>query len=286
MFSFIIYKTHMKTKKLLIGLAFTAILFYGCQKISNSTSTTDTTVPTSDEAASTIGASVSSNSYGLTAQLADAIAPSQTGQFAFTSEGSSKNTLSVSKNLVSAAGLSTMCGLVKDTVITRSNADTAKYHYAFYLNYKFMVNCTSNTFTGLTFSDSTSGTYVGPRVSYNGSSTLNTNLTFPTGSGDSVLIFNGTFIHNGTTVSSVGNKSTFTSTIKLTVSNLTIGKVSHYISAGTGTITITGTSRTGKSFSYTGTADFSVRNQMVVNILGQLYHFDLKTGNELTTTSK
>jgi len=275
----------MKTRKFAIGMAAMAVLFFGCQKLSNTT--TDSTVPTVDDAASTVGASVSSSGYGLTAQLADAITPAQTGKFGFSPAGNANNQLQASKNVELAGGISTMCGLVKDTVITRSNADTAKYHYSFYLNYKFMVNCSQNSFTGLTFSDSTAGAYNGPRVNYTGNSTLNTTLSFPAGTIDSVLIYNGTYVHNGTTTSNVNNKASFTSKMTLTVTNLTVGKVSHFISAGTGTITLTGTSsKTGKSFSYTGTVDFSKAGQLIVNILGQLYHFDLKTGIELANTTK
>jgi hypothetical protein len=271
----------MKSNKFILGLGAMSILFFGCQKLSTTTAT-DTSIPTSDEAASTVGASISSNGYGLSAQLTDAIGPSQTGKFALSPSGSANNQIQISRNVEVAASIAPPCGFTKDTIMTRSNADTATFHYSFYLNYKFAVNCTANAFSGFTFSDSTAGTYVGPRLSYNGNSTMNTVLSIPTGSGDSVLVFNGNFNHNGTTTSKVGNKATFTSQLTLTLVNLTIGRTSHIIDSGTGTITLTGTSSTGKSFTYTGTVDFSTRNQLVVNILGKIYHFDLRSGNELS----
>jgi len=272
----------MKTRKLILGMATLAILFSGCKK--DTTTTTDTSSPTTDEAASTIGASVSSNGYGLTSQIQDAVPVGTSGKFSFSPSSELKNqSLQVGKSLETTAGITSLCGFKKDTVITRASSDTSSIQYSFYLHYNFMVNCTSNIPSSMIFMDSTSGKYAGPRITFNGSSTANTTLTFPSGAGDSVVVFNGTFVRNGSTVSKVGNKSTFTSKVTLNLVNLAVSKTTRLITSGTGTITISGTSSKGKTFTYTGTVDFSTKNVLAVNILGTIYHFDLRTGNEIAS---
>jgi len=265
----------MKASKFLLILLIAGLSFFSCKK--SSSSTTDSTVTSADEAASTIGASISANGYGLTAQIIDAIPVGTNGKLGLEPIHSLGN-LEISKNLM-VAGPS-ICGLTKDTIINRQNSSTSPIQFSFYLNYSFQVNCTQNTPSSLVFIDSTSGTYSGPRINYNGHSKGNMTVTnLPIA--DSTLIFNGSYTRTGTSQSKVANKSNFTSTVTLTITNLTIGKNSHFISGGTGTITIVGASSAGKTFSYTGTVDFSNAKKLIVFIEGKKYFFDLFTGEEL-----
>ncbi len=267
-------------KNFKITCYFVALLFLASCKKTDTTSS-DSTILNSDEAAVSVGTSLSSNGYGLNSQIMDAIPLSVSGSLA-TSQTTNHNSLSVlGANHLSYT--SPACGFTKDTTITRDNSNNPKglVQYSFQLHYNFKVVCDGNYPTSMIFIDSTTGSYSGLRVNFNGSSNSEFVLTNIQPK-DSALVLNGTFVRNGSFQSKLRSNATFSSVITLNVTGLTVGKTSHFISAGTGTITFTGSSSAGKTYSYTGTVDFSNANKIVLLLEGKKHLYDLITGEELT----
>ncbi len=267
------------------NIAFLTLLlsFGACKKKSNTGG--DNSTLTSDLAYSTVGASVSSNGYGLTSQINDAIPTSQNSGFGFDQGNSNgRSGLEFSSNHIletSSNSGNPVCSYVLLDTISRVSASSSSIKFDLKLWYSYSVQCANNLPTGLVFIDSTTGMYNGPRINFKGSS--NGNFIFTNVSkADTALIINGTYAHNGMTIYKVGRVDTFNVQTFFTLDSLTIGKTTHFISKGLGTITVTGTSTKGGSFNYTGTIDFTTPGKLGVIIKGVKRYYDLITGNDIT----
>jgi len=265
----------MKISKGLLFVFILIVFGFGCKKqdIPSTSGNIDPSLPTTNEAASTIVTALSTNNYGLGPQLANATAISQYGFFGRTQ---ASNSLSFQKNSLSTT--TSLCGLSRDTLFSITNPKTDSSKYKFTIAYYVQVNCTQNQPSNMVFVDSTSGSYYGNLLSYTGTSKCLFSSTLPTGGQDSTIIFNGTYTRKGTTISNFLNKSTFSTDITITYSDLTIGRNSHFISKGSASIEIAGASKTGKIFRYLGSADFSTPGQIKMVLEGHQYRFDILSG--------
>lgn len=82
------------------------------------------------------------------------------------------------------------------------------------------------------------------------------------------LVFNQKFDHNGTFTSKDGSASSFHSVLKYTATDVTVSKSTLQIVSGTAAVTISGTTTTGKSFSYAGTITYKGNNKATFTITG------------------
>ncbi|HEY9196297.1 MAG TPA: hypothetical protein VIM77_08525, partial [Mucilaginibacter sp.] len=127
-------------------------------------------------------------------------------------------------------------------------------------NWDYTLACAGVIPSQLTFNFNGSGSYEGPRMSSNDQSTggfILTNLQ-PTAS---TYLLSSTYQRTGTSTSKIARKYTFTSTLNITSSNIAVEKTSLKIVSGTAAIKITGTSSSGKSFTFNGTITFQGNNK-------------------------
>jgi hypothetical protein len=272
----------MKTNKLIIGGLALSFLFAGCKKDSSSTGS-NAAVSTVD-VASAVSANLATNGYGVVSQLQDAASLTSAGI-------STGGSLAVSAPLTHGIGSTGIvsaayeahpkdtlpCGFTKK--INFSVSDSSSFlAFSHTVKYYFMVNCTNSVRTGLTFSDSSSGHFNGPRLISN--TVSDGNLTI---SGlqktDSTLTYTGSITHSGSYQSKVNDSIAFNSTIVMNLENTLVSKTTHEVVGGTSSITISGVNKKKVPFSYTGTIEFIGGRKAKIKINNDTYTFNLVTGD-------
>jgi hypothetical protein len=149
---------------------------------------------------------------------------------------------------------SSFCSYSKDTSITRANTAGA-YTWNYLFKWNWAVACTSGVPNSFNANYKMKGTYDAPRMSSADSAVANlviSNLTAGT-----QYTYNGNYTREGSQVSKIRNKNTFTSKIVLNLSNLKVSKTTGQIDSGTATASITGSTTGGNSFNYGGTVTFT-----------------------------
>lgn len=168
-------------------------------------------------------------------------------------------TLQVSSSVTIYKVTTISCGVPKDTTITASSASGVIPTYNASLSWAYTLNCAGISPSSLDLSFQGNSTYDGVKMSLNGT----TNGTFilsglEASSGSYTL--NSTYTRSGSTVSKIGNQHTYTSNVKISSSDIAVDKTTGLILSGTATVSITGTSSTGSSFSFGGTITFEGNN--------------------------
>lgn len=153
------------------------------------------------------------------------------------------------------------CGVSKDTTITGASVAGAIPSYSFLLSWNYKLNCDTNP-QQFTFNFTGSSSYSGLLMTSNDSST-GTFLVSTTPSAANYTV-NTSYERKGTQTSKVGQKKSFNSDLKITSTNVLISKTTNEIVSGTGTVSITGTTTSGKSFSFGGTITFNGNKQATV----------------------
>lgn len=188
----------------------------------------DITAVTEEDAADVVAASVMTTSGGVTAQAADAAR--------------------IAGIYVNA------CGVSKDTSVLYTNLPGAVITYSFAASWHWALTC------GVTprfdFSYAGNNIYDAPRVSSNDKVAATLSLTGLEPNASQYL-YNLQLTRNGTEVSKVRNKNSFSSLLTITGSNIAINKQTLTIASGTAAVTISGATSGGKTFSFAGTLVFS-----------------------------
>ena len=145
------------------------------------------------------------------------------------------------------------CGISHDSSIALASLPGAAFTYAINLNWGWSITCASPVEFQSYFKGHT--TYSGTLMSSNDSSQATMNLT---GLGTSATAYTGNlnYVRNGSQQSKIGRKSSFTSLITITSTNITVDKTTNIIASGTAPVTISGASTGGLAFSYNGTLTF------------------------------
>jgi len=153
------------------------------------------------------------------------------------------------------------CGKSFDSSITRSSAAGAAITYTASLKWGWTLSCS----TPATFSFNFAGkmVYDAPRISSADSSVGSFTVT---GLTSSAYTFNANYVRKGSQVSKVGYGRSFSSTITITATNLVIDKATQLVLSGNATVTVTGASSTGKTFSYNGTITFTGNKTATITI--------------------
>jgi hypothetical protein len=175
---------------------------------------------------------------------ADAIVPANGG---LTIQASS------SVSMYADASTKLSCGIKKDTTITGASIAGAVPSYSYSLNWNYQLDCDTNP-QQFTFNFTGSSAYSGALMTSNDSST-GTFLVATTPLASDYTV-NTSYERKGNQTSKVGRQNSFTSDLKITSSNVMIDKTSQEIVSGTGSISITGATTGGKSFSFGGTVKF------------------------------
>jgi hypothetical protein len=238
--------------KIICAALIAAGLTFNVSSCTKDSTAAGTTVTEADAAQFTSDA-VSPSSGGVADQLNSSITLYNGGSTNSVSNGSS--TASVSNNggsITRASKLS--CGIKKDSTIVRSSAAGAVPSFNYSFAWDYTLACDGLTPSDVTFNFAGSGTYSGPLMSANHTSTGQLVLSgFGT---SSTYLLTVNYTRNGTATSKIGKQYTFTSTLTIQSSNIAINKTTNEIVSGTATVTIAATSTSGKTFNFNGTINF------------------------------
>jgi hypothetical protein len=221
-----------KSFRLLTVLASFILLVSSCKKENTSSNTM-----TEEEAAEVITLSVSGNADGLATQTAEIAARANT--------------------------YGNVCGYSKDSTIIRiNNAGTYTWNYTF--KWQWSVLCTNAVPNTMVANYSMKGMYDAPRMSSNDSAIANLAITNLISGSQYTL--NGTYTRDGSQVSKIRNRNSFTSKVILGLTNVKVNKTTGQIDAGTSSVSITGATTGGINFTYGGTITFNGSKSATISL--------------------
>jgi hypothetical protein len=146
------------------------------------------------------------------------------------------------------------CGVQKDSSISKSNLPGAAVTYLLNLNWDYSLTCGENAVFQSSFSGNT--VYDAPRMSSNDQSTGSFTIT-DFGPTSATYTFNSSYVREGTQVSKVGSKRSFSSKTEITSANIKVDKGTRKILSGEAAVAISGSASTGERCSYSGTITFN-----------------------------
>jgi|GEM_PF-7061196 len=273
----------MKTNKLLIGGLALSFLFAGCKKDSSSSIVANAPVSTQD-IASSVSSALATNGYGTISQLQDAASLTTSGINAggslqvSASGNSSLGTNGLMSAVSSAPAKDTLpCGFTKKINFAVSDSSQV-FAFSHSVKYFFMVDCTNGVRTGLTFQDSSTGHFNGPRMISNMVSDGNLTIS-GIQKADTILTYNGSITHKGSYQSKINDSVSFSSTVVMNLQNALVSKKSHDVIGGTSSLTISGVNKKKVPFSYTGTIEFIAGRKAKIKINNDTYVFNLVSGD-------
>ena len=224
----------------ILSAVFVLGLMASCNKdASPATTTAASTTVTEADAAEVVTDAVTPQSEGMVAQVSDAQVMTASNAYA--------------------------CGEAFDSTITRASASGATISYSLSLAWGWKLSCANPANFTASFKGSSS--YVAPKMSSSDSSSGSFTITgIEPASSD--WVFNSSYTRNGSEQSNIGNKNTFTSTLTITSTNIQVSKTTQQIISGSGAVTISGASTSGKSFSFSGTITFNGSQTATLVITG------------------
>jgi hypothetical protein len=169
------------------------------------------------------------------------------------------------------------CGVAYDTTINRSFTG-AYVSYNYSVQYMYNLTCTNaGVPSSLSYSLSNTGSRSGVRLNSEGSSTGSLSATgFEVSK--SVYTVNGAINRTHTVVQKSGAQKTFTGQSQSTLTNLVVDKSTKKIQSGSATITASGNSSTGGSYSYSASVVFNGDGTANYTINSTVYIVNLATG--------
>jgi hypothetical protein len=216
----------MKSKNVLTmipAFAFLLMMTVSCKK-NNDTAA----VMTDEEAAEVIALSVSGNTEALadqTVEIADA-----------------------------ANAHGTACLYSNEASVVKANT-AGLYTWNYVFNWKWNVVCTAGVPNTMNVTYKMKGNYDAPRMASNDSAVAT--ITVGNLLSGTQFNYNGSYTREGSQVSKIRNKNSFSSKVTLTLQNVKVNKVTGQIDSGSAAAAITGTTAAGNSFSYGGTVTFN-----------------------------
>ncbi|CAN5481895.1 hypothetical protein BH10BAC2_BH10BAC2_23160 [soil metagenome] len=223
----------------LIGISLLlAMSVTSCKKESS----TSTDSVSEEEAAEAISQSVSTESASMSQQSADAVIVANT-------------------ELIFLP-----CGMEFDSSVSGANLPGAAITNAYNVSWSWVLSCSGIGIPQkINFDITGSSSYDAPRMSSNDNSTASFELTGLELSAPSYTM-TANYQRYGTQQSKVYNKNSFTSTIVIASTDLLVSKTTQIITSGKATVAISGTSSSGKSFSYSGALTFLGNKQATLTM--------------------
>ncbi len=167
------------------------------------------------------------------------------------------------------------CGQTFDSTYSKTNGLGSLITYGYTYAWAGTVNCdTANAPQTINFSYSSSGNYTAPRMSSsdNGTYSIVVSGLQPSNSNYSL---GGTYTRIGTQTTKIRNEFSFTATLGVGLTDLTVEKTTKDIKSGTGTFTVTGETSGGESITYDGSLTYNDDNTVTVNFNGKDYTINL-----------
>jgi hypothetical protein len=212
-----------------VVLAGLALSISSCKKDDNNNSGGDTNAVSEEEVAQ------------LTA---DAVSPENGGFVAQT------------ENSVMLCALTPMvCGMVKDSTVGGASAAGAARSFSYMFDWHYALSCDGSVPKKMSFSFNGHSSFDGPRMASSDSCSGGLEVVNLLSSFTAYRV-NATYMRTGSQTSRIGDKTNFTSTLKLTASEVIIDKLTRQIKSGTAHVEVSGKSSTGKSFTFGGNLTF------------------------------
>tara|TARA_R110000744_G_scaffold325657_2_gene431484 strand:- start:2186 stop:2947 length:762 start_codon:yes stop_codon:yes gene_type:complete len=165
------------------------------------------------------------------------------------------------------------CGVEYGSSYNRSG-NTSTITYSVDYGWSWIVTCGEGLFPlAADFTMDGSSSYVGPKISSEGAITATIKVENLDGAQGTYNLAED-FSFNATQESFVRNKTTFTSTIKLTTSNLAVLKSNYNITSGTVAASFVGVSSSGNTYDFSGTVKFN-GNQTATITMGSGNTYDI-----------
>lgn len=239
-------------KNLIVFALLGTILFStACEK--ESTTPNEEEAITTEETVALVEAALADGAEGIANEVDDAIVAAE---------------LVLEKTLTNV-----YCGISKDSTLSR-DFNSARFSGNYSTSWQWMLNCNEQEVPqSLDFSRVATGDYESLRLISDDKAEgtwAMTNLVTGT-----AYLFNGSYIRNGSQESKVRDQKSFTSTVELTVEDLSVGKIKRRITAGTATLLIKGQASSGENFSINGSVEFLGNGAAVLTINGQTYPIDI-----------
>lgn len=222
---------------LALGAGF-CISSVSCKKNSTVTTTSADTV-TTDDAADALTEAVTPESGGMVAQTSTATVVISTGSFD--------------------------CGATTDSSFSGQNISGAAVSYNYSFSSSRTLTCNEGIPQQFAYNFLGSSSYSATRISSADSSQGQFTVT-GLQPASSQYTFNETYVRKGSENSKVGNQIGFTSTISISVTSLVVDKDNQQILSGTASVSISGATTAGKSFTYTGTLTFNGNEQATLTL--------------------
>lgn len=173
--------------------------------------------------------------------------------------------VTVSDAAVMADTYSTMCGMSKDTAIVRSSVPGAVVTYNAAAQWHWMLTCAPAA--RFDYALASHLTYDAPRMSSGDSLSATLSVTGLEPAAPSYTM-NMNLNRKGSQVSKILRKHSFTSTIIVTGTNITVSKATKLVQSGTASVTISGAASGGRSFQYAGTLVFTGNKTATLTFAG------------------
>ena len=220
---------------LMVSLLSVFSVMSSCSK-DNDDNTTTAEI-TEDEAADLVATTMAKDSNGMSMTMETSIETAQSNDMFVEAENSA-------------------CGQTNTESYSQANVN-GNYSYNYSLTTSYTLYCTNVGFPDyFTYDATLTGVYDTPRMSSDDSSELSWTVTGLPPSNDSV-VFNGSYERQGTQISKVFNMNTFSSTLTIDLTNVTVNKTTYMIESGTATVNFVGTSSSGNQYTYTGSITFN-----------------------------
>lgn len=215
-------------------------------------------VVSNEEAADMVATSLAEESSGMTTVVADATSAAQD---ALGTEG----------------GRKASCGYSENHAVTKTNRESAIITYSYDYSYSYEMTCNTDDepLTLVSGADFT-GSFDAPRLAsaHTGKSDLNISALDETATS---YLVNGSYSRTGTFESRVRNKNTSTSTVLISLDEITVDKEGNEIVNGSASVSITGEVPGQGNFSLEGSIVFEGNDKATLTIDGTTYSIDLET---------
>src|ERR1700744_1388620 len=202
----------------------------------------------------------SNNSSGTKATVTEADAAELTSDAVSPATGGFDAQAKISVSIYVKYSTKFSCGEKKDSTITYSSPTNFIPNYAYTLSWNYELDCVSGVPSQFAFGFTGASKYNGVLMSSSDNSTGSFTISNP-GPTSGTYTFGSSYERSGKQTSKVGYQKSFSSDLKITSTNIKIDKVTQEIVSGTGTISITGISSNGNSFSFSGTITFLGNNK-------------------------
>jgi hypothetical protein len=214
---------------------------------------------TSEEAAVIVSSSLASNSSGVTFV--------------------SGKTADVTEDLLAdnAGGRVAACGLSQNLDLSGASPDGATTTYSYDFSYKFKLNCNTESLpSDVSVNLSYSGAFDAPKLAAEHSGIAELGVSGLEEAATDFLL-DGLYKRSGSFENKAAVKSG-SSSVEITLKDVTINKETHQILSGTGTYVITGTVPDKGDFNYSGDITFQGADVAELNVKGDKFTTNLKNG--------